>query len=80
MIVNVTKKHIAHGTRRNLYRCAVAIAITDATGLRCEATPEVLTIGDDFECPTPDKVARFIEAFDTGHHVDPFSFRMRKPR
>lgn len=85
-MVTVTERHISTGKAADCERCPVARAIADAI-------PGLAYIGvfahgidlqrsedeDEISAHTPDEVAEFIEAFDNGRPVSPFTFTLDIP-
>lgn len=83
--VNVTQENINNGTKQNGEYCPIALALKDM-GYR---SPSVgyddisFLYGEnsceDWQCSyTPRVVDHFIEAFDSGLEVEPFSFTIER--
>lgn len=83
MKINVTQEHINTGEAGNCKACPVALALLDA-GIALAG----LSVGQDeitwmrsvptYRIDTPSRVAKFIEAFDEGAPVKPFSFILQE--
>lgn len=78
--VSVTKNDIRRGVAQRTDRCPVALAVTRA--LRSQAFVETDEIRVHIPVPcrmtTPRKAAQFIQSFDGGQKVNPFTFYLRK--
>lgn len=81
MIIHVTEEHIRRGVPTSVCGCPIALALNDAL---CD----VYLVGKDSFAPylSGRKIQRFqkkaqifIERFDAGIPVKPFSFRIRRP-
>lgn len=81
--IKVTKADIKKGKKGSVCDCPIALAIKRATGLKGrdvavgDYQPEV--DGYIFEGPC-ESLTTFIEAFDGGEKVKPFSFNMEMQR
>lgn len=81
MLVKVTKLDIKRGDRLNPVRCPVARALRRALGYSRKVRVGFYTVkmfGKVELLPPP--VIRFIEDFDSGAVVAPFSFRIKAPK
>lgn len=75
--INVTKKDIAKGKRREPEDCPVALAIKrQKVAIICVGIDRIW-IADKDAISTPKTVQRFIERFDCGNPVKPFSFTLK---
>lgn len=75
MRIDVTQYDIDNGIRCDSKLCPVAIALRRTTGRICEAGASLLWIGN-YGCDQPDDVKNFINNFDGGRAVEPFSFEL----
>lgn len=80
MKITVKKEHIARGRRANSKTCAVALAIKEASP--CDvyvhsATCVVYRAGNRMSSALPRSAKRFIERFDLGKPVKPFTFTLK---
>jgi hypothetical protein len=78
--VRVTRKHIKFGMPEAAANCPIALAVRDYMkgykGGTVYVDHEVIEIGPhSFLCSR--KVKRFVEAFDAGRPVKPFTFVLR---
>jgi hypothetical protein len=84
MTINVTQDDIAKGKKNNCLRCPVALAVIRETGIH-----DVYVYGSSVtfyrhsdqccERYNTDEVSEFIENFDGGGTVAPFSFELEVP-
>lgn len=86
--IRVTEEHIANGIRSNTESCPVALAILDATGwnkgdvdVGGETIDRVEGMFPNwnfthYHCPK--KVQKFVDRFDEGKPVRPFSFVLKE--
>jgi hypothetical protein len=74
MRIRVTDNHIGKGERRSIFCCPIALAIKKRIGMRniSVGIHQVRIEGKLFELPSEAK--GFIEDFDTGRPVAPFTF------
>ena len=80
--INVTAEHITDGARGNPWGCAIALALKTAF-----PDAELVSVGvtdfdiDDrvYDIPFPREASTWIEAFDRGGEVEPFSFDVDYP-
>lgn len=83
--ITVTAQHIAKGGRDSYRRCPVARAVSEALpGVELVAVDSArVSLGFGWpqyrEIDLPDAATRFIEAFDLGDPVEPFSFELDYP-
>ena len=83
MKITVTKRDIRLGRKHNCEGCPIARSIRRATGDRTiqVGCDNIFLANEKYvSIPLPLKVKKFIEAFDEGEAVKPFSFTMRRPR
>jgi hypothetical protein len=75
--VSVTRKHIKRGTCGSTARCAVALAVADATGEDdiC-AVESYIYVGRTTRYNTPQVVCEFMSKFDKRVECEPFEFEM----
>jgi hypothetical protein len=84
MKIQVTQQHIDKGRGGSCTSCPVALALNDAGFTRAWVSPSTLrsnwrnggSIREFF--PVPDSVLVFINRFDAGLPVDPFSFELEE--
>jgi hypothetical protein len=76
--IRVTKECIEQGCPENVYSCPVALALQKAMPRRKWLVGRG-TLDDRARIGTPDKVLAFINRFDSGKPVKPFTFRLRLP-
>ena len=87
MLVQVERRHIEAGTRANVTRCPIALALSEATGI-----PWFITIGKQQQASTgdwcvtpsarcanasiilPESCALFMRAYESGNGAQPFEF------
>jgi hypothetical protein len=82
--VAVTEDIIRRAEPVDCYHCAVSLALREATGFEWHSTQdsariEVLIVPRKSMRRTwrfPDKIKRFIRAFDRGEHVEATTFRL----
>jgi len=77
MKIHVTEKHIINGKTTNPWQCPVALAIKEATGRKPTVISEWYSFNNE-ELPLPEKVTKFIDNFDRGKKVKPFSFVLKE--
>jgi hypothetical protein len=84
--VHVTQEHIDKGKQGNCYFCPVALAITPHGAyysiISTRSYEFVLYLCDkrkEAKLPTPEEVLDFINRFDAGKTVKPFSFALTIP-
>lgn len=78
MKIHVTKEDIKNGERFDCHRCPIALAATRA-GLT-DVDVDYLTISANQETHTlPDNAVCFIDRFDDGESVKPFTFILDVP-
>jgi hypothetical protein len=84
-LISVTAEHIARGEPDSCRFCPVALAINgafpDAGLIAVDGDHVALCDGPSLsnnwiELDMPDPARRFIEAFDQGGHVEPFTFEL----
>lgn len=80
MNIHVTAQHIMNGQRADCRRCPVALALKDATGQRYAVSTRTYRSINDLAKneDLPAKARDWIEAFDSGHKVKPFTFNIPK--
>lgn len=80
MIINVTQYHIDRGCRESCRGCPIALALSDAgvSDPHVEGDQAGAMRADGLHdwFRLPSRVRRFIQAFDAGSAVEPFSFPM----
>ena len=69
----VTRRDIKEGTRKWLSRCPIALAAKRAFGTNRVSVSDHIVINGKFYTASP-KVLLFIDNFDRGRVVEPFSF------
>lgn len=76
LTIHVTQEDINSGIPKKCSKCPVALAINRATGLAATVKFHPNYIGENEHdiFMTPDCVIAFINKFDAGNHVSPFSF------
>lgn len=80
MKVDVTQEHIDCGKPLEPLYCPVALAIDEQAHKVVIVNYWKLAAADDsFSSPTPVVVRRFVERFDRGLSVKPFSFELEFP-
>jgi hypothetical protein len=77
--VEVTAEDIEKGVRNDSRCCAVARAAQRALGCEVRACWGLLELPSGKKAVTPRKYNEFIERFDAGEHVEPFSFTVSRP-
>mgnify|MGYP001615771476 CR=1 FL=1 len=77
--VSVTKRDIAEGVPLDTQMCPVAIAIRRTTGVFVVDVTDYQFQFDSGNVDLPKRVARFVDAFDFGDKVRPFTFTLRVP-
>lgn len=74
--IEVKQRHIQDGVKGECFMCPVALAVTEITHCMTRVGTEFIKVYDEpfqkFEMPA--EVAKFIEEFDDGDSVQPFSF------
>lgn len=76
MKITVTEEHIRRGRRRACSACPLALAISEAVGMRMEVGV-LSTWCDPAKLITlPEEAQEFIDRFDRGRKVHPFSFEL----
>lgn len=79
--VTVTQEHIANGSKSDCGHCPVALALLEATGAdRVFVGYGAINThnGDKVTCfMWPRSVTRFVDKFDEGRPVKPFTFKLR---
>lgn len=76
MRINVLKRHIEGGNRRGLCSCPIALALIEQVSCkRVEVLNFARIDGKSFDLPA--KAKTFIQKFDAGYPVEPFSFSIR---
>ena len=78
MKITVTKKDILEGTRASGKSCPIALACRRA-GIDIGNGVGMCFIWADPQIDIPLKVSTFIEKFDDGKPVKPFSFHLKVP-
>jgi hypothetical protein len=81
MRIEVTEQDIAAGRRRQPSACPIALAVKRAYAVERASVAEydiIVTRWCDrqFKWRTPTPAASFIERFDKGEKVEPFSFEL----
>lgn len=72
MKIEVTQEHIDKGTPCTASDCPVALAI----GHNCRVYIHSVTI-NGLKYSIPENVTDFIDRFDAGHSVQPFTFELK---
>jgi hypothetical protein len=78
MTINVTQDHIDNGKKGTANRCPIALAIKDAFGpaVRVYVSITAYQIGPVKDRPLPPEAITFIQKYDRGSTVKPFSFEI----
>jgi hypothetical protein len=76
MLIQVTQEDIDLGVKCSCSKCPVARAIHRETSEFVAAGLTVVIIGKSRPVQLPDEVEEFIQAFDEGQLVTPFSFEL----
>jgi len=76
MQIRVTQTDIKNGVENDLCNCPIALAVKRATGLSVVriCCSWIKYKGNHHD--TPDAAIKFIEAFDVGKPVEPFTFTL----
>lgn len=75
MIIEVTQEDIAKGISRSTCACPVALAVSRHLGLNWVSFETVTTLnGTKYRLPS--KAIEFVQFFDVGREVKPFSFQL----
>jgi len=72
--VQFKKEHIKKGKRANSHACPIALALHDTFKERITVESGYCLIGDRNSGNLPVSASRFIDNFDDGLFVKPFSF------
>ena len=75
-MINVTQEHINSGIKSDCMLCPIALAVRTLFPI-VEVDDCCIEIGD-VQYYSPDSVAKFIDDFDNGKLVKPFSFELEK--
>lgn len=79
--IEVTKKDIKGGKRGDGYSCPIALAVRRTLGINIISVDNISVDfpfeGKGFSAEIPTKVQRFIDSFDDGQDVKPFSFILK---
>lgn len=79
-IVNVTQADIDAGKELDCEACPIALAVSRATGRKMVvARGEVAQCGGSWEVKLPRIAVNFVDRFDAGERVVPFSFVIDLP-
>ena len=71
--IRITESNIKNGIPQHCSRCPTALALRrQIPGVSWVVEEDYLDLDDEY--PTPKSVRKFIEAFDHGKPVKPFSF------
>jgi hypothetical protein len=73
MLINVTEECIKRGFRVDCGRCPVAVALRECFGDAVSVGYDLIRINDK-SLVTPKVVRKFIDTFDKGDPVKPFTF------
>ena len=78
MIVKVGHNHIEDGERGCPNSCAVALAVSEASGYYCEVGHDYILVHGAHRAyyDTPQPVREWIDRFDGGTVVEPFEFEL----
>ena len=79
MTITVEQEHIDKGVMRECEQCAMALAITSATGCQAHVrhyAVDLVTEHGTVWCMLPKEAIGFIKKFDNKLHVEPFSFEL----
>jgi hypothetical protein len=80
MKIEVTQQNINDGRKHNCTSCPIALAIYQATGEEAAVSCFRTYLGEDCAgIALPSSAALFIERFDAGKSVSPFSFDLPIP-
>ena len=77
--IEVTEEDIRRGKPQSCCSCPVFRAIARTTGKAVEVLCKSIALGKEVEAALPEKARKFIEAFDDGRPVKPFTFTLRLP-
>lgn len=84
MTIRVNKKHIAQGTRNDVYENPIALAVCEQTGVEAVAVLCYDKGGDvifgGFGCTLTEAVVGHIRAFDETGKMMPFEFELDVPQ
>jgi hypothetical protein len=83
--ITVRKKHISSGvgTCAGTNTCPIALALNEQSQYKAAVEWSRIRLTDNqgriFKIETTEKMRNFIDAFDCGRHVRPFSFSINIP-
>ncbi len=80
--INVTQRDIERGIRFTSYTCPIARAARRHPELKgCAVSPDSLAFDNSgwVWTPLPEKACEFVDSFDGGRPVKPFSFTLELP-
>lgn len=81
--ISVTADHITRGARCDSVRCPVALAIKDALHLSVDVQEDLINFGIPTgmfsPVATPQEAGHFVDEFDDGLPVQPFTFTLEVP-
>lgn len=79
LLISVTKQDIQQGVKHSETSCAIARAVSRATGAKAAVNSsriKVVKNGMTKRMPTTAKLAEFVRNFDAGRACEPFDFWM----
>lgn len=85
MLIRVTKEHIRKGRKHICSACPIALALKGSgfpnafVGSGYWAVSKKAAQNKE-DSPLPTIAVNFIDKFDSGEEVKPFTFRIRKPK
>lgn len=78
--IEVTQRHINDGQALSCSECPGALGLRDAfSGLAANVCSDYVMLyarGEEWEYQSPDALAAFVEAYDNGDKVFPFTFTL----
>lgn len=75
MQIAVLAEHIEQGVKANCYKCPIAQAISWAMGREAAVTPYSIYVGG-VHYDLPEEAREFVQLFDEGCVVEPFTFEI----
>lgn len=76
MRINVEKRHIKFGIRNSGCRCPIALAVKEHIKYGIWVTPTIIAVCKE-KYYMSKRTMKFIEYFDSGKPVEPFSFNLK---
>lgn len=77
--ISVDKDHIKAGTLGSTQACPIALAVQSRTTWRCRVLAEEMYFDDFNPIHLPRSATKFIQKYDKGQRVCPFSFFITIP-